>query len=402
MLFRKDRPILPLEAPCAVPHLGIPITNSTVDVRIINTTSYQRTKTANLYGKPVNGHENLCFPSYSFLITNKRQNVHILFDLGMRKDWRKSCPPELEQYISDHDPRAHLQVSVDTDVPDILDTDLGELGITSQQISAVVWSHHHFDHRGDMSRFPPWTRLIVGPGLIKTYSKELRRSDVSNREVIELTNPEFEFTVGGFPAHDAFGDGSLYILHCPGHTVGHLAALARVTSSPHSTYVLLGGDCAHHCGEFRPSPYTPLPQQIAFKGSSTGIWSFDRKFNNIPSMPSSPTFQTRKPMICAGEYIRDVVHPTKSAITSFYEAPPEPVVHSHKDACESLSKLELFDADDDVLVCISHDPALLSVLPFYPSTINEWHKKRYKQRLRWEFLNDFDLEDKIYATGRRL
>lgn len=44
-------------------------------------------------------------------------------------------------------------------------------------------SHHHFDHIGDPSRFPPTTDLVVGPGFSKCimpgYPKEL------NSEILE-------------------------------------------------------------------------------------------------------------------------------------------------------------------------------------------------------------------------
>ncbi|KAK5096217.1 hypothetical protein LTR70_003146 [Exophiala xenobiotica] len=388
----------PLGLPQVTPELDIPESTATVDVRIINTTTYQRTKTENLFGKAVVGHENLSFPSYSFLVSNAATGVNILFDLGMRRDWWKSCPPGLAEYISDYDSRAPLQVCVETDVADILDTDLAEFGITSTSIAAVIWSHHHFDHRGDMSRFPKHTRLIIGPGLLKAHGHELNKSDVCGRDVFELAEQDFPLEIGGFPAHDAFGDGSFYLLSCPGHSVGHLAALARVTTSPRSTYVFLGGDCAHHCGEFRPSPYEPLPQQVSFRSSTYS-------FENIISTPQSPrsptTFRTRKPVLCAGEFVAQCVHPRQSPTEPFYQTPREPVVHNYIDADDSVQKLQAFDAHDDVLVCISHDSTLMNVLPFYPNTINQWHRKRYKQRLKWEFLNDFDVGGKKFGCGRK-
>lgn len=385
MIMANSEPSVPLEVPRAVPHLDIPVASATVDVRVINTTSYQKTKTENLLNPPVAGHDTLCFPSYAFLITNHNQGANILFDLGMRKDWRTACPPALTPYISDNGSSAPLQVCIEKDIVDILDTDQGQTGITSHDIDAVIWSHHHFDHRGDMTRFPAQTKLIVGPGLMNEYlNSEIHESELKGREVIELTKTEFSREIGGYPAHDAFGDGSFYIMSCPGHTVGHLCALARTTSSPTSTFALLGGDCAYHCGEFRPSPYIPLPQQIPFKSTT---WAFGKEVKAAP-----PVLKSRKLLMCAGDLVRDAVHPHRSAIEPFYDTPHEPVVRNHADACDSIAKMEVFDAHDDVLVCISHDPALMSVLPFYPYTLNDWHRKGYKQKLHWEFLHDFDLE----------
>jgi len=385
MITKNDESNIFLEVPRAAPHLNIPVTSATVDVRIINSTSYQKTRTENLLSPPVAGHDILSFPSYAFLITHQIQGTHILFDVGMRKDWRNACPPALAPYISDSGGSAPLQVSVEKDVVDILDADPAQAGICSRDIDAVVWSHHHFDHRGDMSRFRARTKLIVGPGLIKEYlHSEIDGSELKGREVIELSKADFTLEIGGYPAHDAFCDGSFFIMSCPGHTVGHLCALARTTSSPFSSYVLLGGDCAHHCGELRPSPYKPLPQQIPFRSTA---WSFSGG-----GEISAPVLKSRKALLCAGEFVREMVHPQGSAVESFYDMPREPLVSDHTDACDSIAKMEVFDAHDDVLVCVSHDASLMSVLPFYPYTLNDWHRKGYKQRLHWEFLNDFDLE----------
>ncbi|KAK5071631.1 hypothetical protein LTR64_004590 [Lithohypha guttulata] len=374
-----------LETPRLVPDLGIPVTSATVEIRIINTTCYQKTSTAHLLGQPIPGHETITFPSYAFLVSNRAQGVNVLFDLGMRKDWRKACPPALLPYIGDDGQGAPLQVDVERDIVDILDDDPGNIGITSSDISAVIWSHHHFDHRGDVARFQSYTKLIVGPGLLDRYMhSEIHESEIRGRDIVELDDTSFDLTIGGFPAHDAFGDGSFYLLSCPGHTVGHLCALARVTATPTSTFAFLGGDCAYHCGEFRPSPYIPLPQQVAFKSAS---WHFPRGPQAGP-----PVLKNRKILLCAGDFIKDIVHPYKSATESFYETPAEPVVSSHDEACVSTAKMEIFDAHDDVLVCISHDKSLMNHLPFYPHIMNEWHKKGCKQKLHWEFLNDFDLD----------
>ena len=144
--------------------------------------------------------------------------------------------------------------------------------ISPSSISAINWSHHHFDHRGDITLFPPSTQLILGPSLLSTYSDELyptnpdgelSESDFMGRSVHQLTNTDFTLSIGNFSAHDYFGDASLYLPSPPGHTAGHLATLAHVTSTPHSsTFVLMAGDSAHHPGVFRPSPYVPLPKRL--------------------------------------------------------------------------------------------------------------------------------------------
>ena len=127
---------------------------------------------------------------------------------------------------------------------------------------------------GDPSSFDNHTALIVGPGfkekVLPGYpanpNATFLESDYAGRELRELS---FEgnkssgiLTIGQFQAFDYFNDGSYYLLSTPGHAVGHLGGLARVTSDPDS-FIFMGGDSCHHAGELRPSKYRPLPENIS-------------------------------------------------------------------------------------------------------------------------------------------
>jgi hypothetical protein len=67
-------------------------------------------------------------------------------------------------------------------------------------------------------------------------------------------------------------------------------------------------------------------------------------------------------------------------------------------ANKSIQGLKEFDASDDVLICLAHDPGLFEVLPLLNdgprNEINEWKKKGYKEMLRWRFLNELPKEGK--------
>ena len=58
----------------------------------------------------------------------------------------------------------------------------------------------------------------------------------------------------------------------------------------------------------------------------------------------------------------------------------------------SIKGMQDFDASPDVLVCIAHDPNLITVLPFLNEEpevdINDWKKRGYKEKLLWGWLND--------------
>ena len=36
-------------------------------------------------------------------------------------------------------------------------------------MDAIIWSHWHWDHIGDASKFPPSVNLVVGPGFKKSF-----------------------------------------------------------------------------------------------------------------------------------------------------------------------------------------------------------------------------------------
>lgn len=110
------------------------------------------------------------------------------------------------------------------------------------------------DHIGAPALFPKSTALVVGPGFKKQYTPGyptnpdavLREDDWEGRTFreVDIKKEGGELKIGRFWAYDYFGDGSFYLLATPGHTVGHLCGLARVTSIPDS-FVLMGGDACH-------------------------------------------------------------------------------------------------------------------------------------------------------------
>lgn len=374
-----------LTTPVAAPELGIPESPSTVDVRIIDTTGYGKAATTLVFTPQLPGHETWVFPSYSILISNNKKGKHVLFDLGMRKDWETFLPPPTVGFV-----KQIMPFSVQSNVDEILDADPGKLGITTKSISSIIWSHHHFDHRGDLSPFDPSTEVVVGPGFMKAYTpayptnpnSSIQETELTSHPVRELDDATFTLKIGRVPAYDFFGDGSFYILSTPGHTVGHLAALARVTSSggddnpsspnnpssSSSSFIFLGGDCAHYPGIFRPTEYLPLPKQV----------------------PEAPRSQFGVSP-CPGVWLQEYVHPQKSATEPFLK--PNPPVHEDfEKALHSLSAMQEFDASPDVLVCISHDAGLLGNIDFYPETLNGWKAKGVKNAVHWNFCGDFDVK----------
>ena len=265
-------------------------------------------------------------------------------------------------------------VHVTADVPDMLNS----ASVPLSSIDFAIWSHHHPDHTGDLTLFPKSTSLVVGPGFKTrplTYpgkpvgpNAETLHEAFEGRELIELDfgGSASTLKVAGLRAIDWFDDGSFYLLEAPGHTADHIMALARTSADK---FVLLAGDGAHHCGEFRPSLLTPLPDTIS-----------PSPFEDSTSASSCPCslFQS--------------IHPSPESFrtTPFYEA----AAHQVEDPVAkraTLDALRTFDMSPDVLIILTHDASLLDVLEFFPKAdLTGWEKQPSRKDVgQWRFLNDF-------------
>ncbi|KAI0125606.1 beta-lactamase-like protein [Xylariales sp. AK1849] len=348
------------------PELNIPSSTSTVNVSIINSSGIIRGVSAWRIIEPsIEGHEWLATPCYSFFIQHPKLNRSLVFDLGIKKDWENFPPPLLERFK-----KGGYTLIVPKHVREILDDE----GIDTKSIEAVVWSHWHFDHTGNPSTFEPSTKLIVGPGckdkIFPGYPENRMaafcQADVDGREIREIDFAVSELKIGRFDAIDYFGDGSFYFLDSPGHAIGHVCGLARVTSDPDS-FILMGGDAVHHGGELRPHTWHPLPDSVT----------------------PHPFTVTNSP--CPGELFESLLRDGKEQ--PFYlPAKPPNAPQTHYDVpemIESIKKLQECDAHDNILVVPAHDESLLRVAEFFPKLANGFVKKGWVKQARWAFLKDF-------------
>jgi glyoxylase-like metal-dependent hydrolase (beta-lactamase superfamily II) len=351
------------------PPVLIRSSKSTVEISIVDTTSYMSGFPASTVVEPdVPGYDTMSGGSYAFVIKYPGSGTKydtLVFDLGVRKGW-ENLPKNFVQGIK----AAGFGISVEKDVATIL----RENGQDLSQVGAIIWSHWHFDHVGDPHTFPTTTDLIVGPGFkqgcIPTYPTDkdshLDERAWQDRELYEI---DFEgdkgLKIGRFQAYDFYGDGSFYLLNSPGHEVGHMSALARTTADPPS-FLLLGGEIARRCGEFRPSPDTPLPAMI------------------------SPSPFSHMKTACPGK-IFVAIHPKKSREEPFFD-PVRSLEGWHleaDEAKESIDKIIEANAYDNIFPVMAHDCSLAGVVDLYPETANAWMEKGWKERSRWGFLSSF-------------
>ncbi|KAL3298646.1 metallo-beta-lactamase superfamily protein [Colletotrichum asianum] len=349
----------------------VPPSTSTINVRVIDSTSQVGCSIEGMVSHTIKGHTWLQCPAYVFLVEHPSSGRKLLFDLGVRKDFENLAPP-IQQWFKE----SGTTCSVDKDVRDILE----EGGIQPDEIEGIIWSHWHWDHIGDPSRFPTSTALIVGPGFKKVLtpgyptnpSAPLLDSDFAGRELRELSFAESAIRVGSFPAIDYFGDGSFYILDAPGHTVGHVNALARVTTDPDS-FILMGADTCHHSAKMRPSKYHPLPDEI-----------------------SPHPFLWGSQMPCPGALFKPILQDEDTTMP-FYGVHRPGMLFGDPDAAEetvdriieNIDRIIEADGSGNTLVVIAHDSHLKDVIKTFPGYANDFLRQGWAQQSRWLFLSDF-------------
>lgn len=362
-----------LYPPKPAPALHIP-SGVAAKVQIINTSAAIEVPVGVFMSPAFPGHEILRAPAFSFLVEQVSSGRKLLFDLGCRKDWQKFSPAVMKLISG-----PGWKIEVQESVSEILQENGVDAAVGA--IEGIVWSHWHFDHIGDPSTFPSSTAVIVGPGMKEAFlpgypaneDSPILETDLEGRElkVIDFDNLS-AIQIGRFRAVDYFNDGSFYLLDAPGHAVGHMCGLARVTSTldgaSEDTFIFMGADTAHHGGEFRPTEYLPIPKSI------------------------SPTPYTSKyPSICPG-HIFESIHPNKKGVEPFYHI-NDNVPHNKDQAHETCSMMEDFDAADNVFVIIAHDGSLLHEglgIEWFPNgTLKDWRKQNCAEKARWGFLSSF-------------
>jgi len=368
------------------------VSRATVEVAIIDTTTVLDNIPAKACMDPIYpGCERIGGPSYSFLITHYPTNSRLLFDLGLRKDWTTKSSPHLIEFVKLYG----IEATAEKNVADILYAS----GIKLESINTIIWSHHHWDHTGDPGSFPSTTNLIVGPGFKNKYmpgwpadpdTAETTSDCFANREVKEVDFSESATGVsliGDFRAFDYFGDGAFYILDTPGHTTGHVSALARTTSGDSeddSTFIFMGGDISHHCALFRPTEHLPLPKEIT------------------PNPYSAPF--TLAQISCPGEVFASIHYLRRGSdgIDHSYTRPfCNAVGGEFPEECQrSIDKLAAFDGLENVWTIFAHDPSLLGIADFFPKRANDWKQKGWGRETHWRFLTSFVPPENYEAMKR--
>ncbi|GKZ49505.1 hypothetical protein AbraIFM66951_002074 [Aspergillus brasiliensis] len=345
--------------------LNLPFSTETVSVFLIDTGARLDLPAEQFMTPRIPGYDRLAVPSYSFLITHP-SGQKLLFDLSLRKDYQNLAPPFRNLCT---DPDSGWKVYSPQNVGDVL----VENDVPLEEINAIIWSHDHFDHTGDPSLFPPTTDLVVGPGFTSRCAPgyperpdaPVRSSDWRGRSLKEMDFDRHptKTTIGRFK-------------QSTGHTPDHMCGLARVQPD---SFILMGADCAHHPGEFRPSKQIPIPETI-----------------RPTPYPSHPQYGG----ICPGHIFAQLGYEPGSTDTPFFISAPE-YTRDVEECRRTVDGISEFDASEQVLVIIAHDHTMLPIFKgdggddsgwFFPMrSLDTWKDADLGNRGKWLFLSDFEV-----------
>ncbi|KAF4961368.1 hypothetical protein FSARC_10213 [Fusarium sarcochroum] len=318
---------------------------------------------------PMKGFETMpTVTTWSFLVESST-GKKALFDLGVPKNPLENYSPKYAKTIRE----SNWGVDVKANVADILKDN----AVQPSEIDSVIWSHHHFDHIGDVTTFPGSTELVVGPGFKDAFcpgypaqqDSPVREVDFKGRNLREIDFENHPLRIGPFRAFDFFGDGSFFLLDTPGHAIGHLAGLCRTTTSP-DTFILMGGDLCHHGGELRPSPYLPFPSKL-----SDHISLSDSLRLRLARCPGSEVFNDIN------------VKRGRAAGETFFDPA---IGFDEEQALQTIKEAQKADAQDNVFCVFAHDMSVFGVIDTFPKTANDWKVKGWREKTLWKFLSDIE------------
>ena len=114
---------------------------------------------------------------------------------------------------------------------DTIDAQLKKLGYSADNVKAVITSHTHLDHAGNLKLFPNAIHVMQKKELYQGWFPEKFQGRSGGAFVLadlEGTRELNFLELNG--DYDLFGDGSVMVLSTPGHTLGHQSLKLKMAS----------------------------------------------------------------------------------------------------------------------------------------------------------------------------
>jgi glyoxylase-like metal-dependent hydrolase (beta-lactamase superfamily II) len=114
---------------------------------------------------------------------------------------------------------------------DTIDMQLKKLGFSTDKVKAVITSHTHLDHAGNMEMFPNAIHVLQKKELYQGWFPEKFQGRTGGAFVMADIDGTRDFNFLELNGdYDLFGDGSVMIYSTPGHTLGHQSVKIRMAS----------------------------------------------------------------------------------------------------------------------------------------------------------------------------
>jgi glyoxylase-like metal-dependent hydrolase (beta-lactamase superfamily II) len=116
---------------------------------------------------------------------------------------------------------------------------LSQLGMSTDDIDYLAFSHLHRDHTGNAMLFQNATWLMQQTEYAAAFGKNANNHGYNTHDY-ETINSENVIQLKG--DHDLFDDGSITMIHTPGHSAGHQSLFVDL---PNTGPIILSGDLYH-------------------------------------------------------------------------------------------------------------------------------------------------------------
>jgi N-acyl homoserine lactone hydrolase len=171
-------------------------------------------------------------------------------------------------------------------------------GVEPADVRLIVMTHLHFDHASALSDFPEATVLLSAPewhaarrrgASLRGYSGAQFDPRQTYRTVdfaASTTSPTDSFA----RTLDVYGDGSLVLAFTPGHSLGHMSVILRLSSRE----ALIAGDAFYTMATLREGerPWRS-EDSTAFERSLSELQAYDRAHPDAVIIPGHDMEQWR-------------------------------------------------------------------------------------------------------------